>query len=165
MSAPQPAVVPVPASPDPVETERALTRVTCLVGRVRQHERLMAVAGLPPARAAAAILRHAAGSDPLRPGKPVARLSVEASHVTRQLGQLEKGGCVQRVPDPEDRRARRVRLAEAGPIAIDRTREVSLRSMRVAPADRSPEGLRLLAELFPRTVGDFVARAEAGIEP
>ncbi|MFC5958607.1 MarR family transcriptional regulator [Streptomyces pratens] len=165
---PVPAAVPVPASPDPVETEQALARVTCLVGRVRQHERLMAVAGLPPARAAAAILRHAAGSDPLRPGKPVARLSVEASHVTGQLGQLEKDGYVQRVPDPEARRARRarrVRLAEAGPTAADRMREVSLRSMRVAPADWSPEDLRLLAELFPRTVGDFVARAEAGIEP
>ncbi|MEF9901785.1 MarR family transcriptional regulator [Streptomyces sp. P9-A2] len=168
MSVPQPAVVSapagvsVPASPDPVETERALARVACPVGRVRQHERLMAVAGPPLHRAAAAILRHAAGSDPLRPGKPVARLSVEASHVTRQLGQLEKDGYVRRVPDPEDRR---VRLAEAGPAAADRMREVSLRSMRVAPADRSPEDLRLLSGLFPRTVGDFEARAEAGLEP
>ncbi|MFF0107332.1 MarR family winged helix-turn-helix transcriptional regulator [Streptomyces hirsutus] len=171
MSTPQPTVVPaptgvsLPASPDPVGVERALARVIHLVGRVRQHERLMAVAGLSLDRAAAAILRHAAGSDPLRPGTPAARLSVEASPVTRQPGRLEKGGYVQRVPGPEDRRARRVRLTEAGLTAADRIREVNLRGMRVAPADRPPEVLRLLAELFPRRVGDFVARAEAGIEP
>ncbi|MEV7862670.1 MarR family transcriptional regulator [Streptomyces hirsutus] len=164
---PAPTGVPLPASPDPVGIERALARVTHLVGRVRQHERLMAVAvaGLSLDRAAAAILRHAAGSDPLRPGPPAARLSVEASPVTRQPGRLEKDGRVQRVPDPEDRRARRVRPTEAGPTAADRIREVNLRGMRVAPADRPPEDLRLLAELFPRMVGDFVARAEAGIEP
>ncbi|WP_326750991.1 MarR family transcriptional regulator [Streptomyces hirsutus] len=162
---PAPTGVPLPASPDPVGIERALARVTHLVGRVRQHERPMAVAGLSLDRAAAAILRHAAGSDPLRPGAPAARLSVETSPATRQPGRLEKDGYVQRVPDPEDRRARRVRLTEAGPTAADRIREVDLRGMRVAPADRPPEDLRLLAELFPRVVGDFVARAEAGIEP
>ncbi|MEU2978633.1 MarR family transcriptional regulator [Streptomyces hirsutus] len=162
---PAPTGVPLPASPDPVGIERALARVAHLVGRVRQHERLMAVAALSPDRAAAAILRHAAGSDPLRPGTPAARLSAEASPVTRQPGRLEKDGRVQRVPDPEDRRARRVRPTGAGPTAADRIREVNLRGMRVAPADRPPEDLRLLAELFPRMVGDFVARAEAGIEP
>ncbi|MFI8306076.1 MarR family winged helix-turn-helix transcriptional regulator [Streptomyces sp. NPDC085927] len=171
MPAPQPTVVPaptevpVPASPDLVEIERALARVTHLVGRVRQHERLMTVAGLSLDRAAAAILRHAAESDPLRPGMLAARLSVEASHVTRQLGQLEKDGYVRRVPDPEDRRAQRVRLTEAGLTAAGRMREVSLRGMQVALADWSPEDLRLLAELFHRMVDDFVARAGAGIEP
>ncbi|CAM5559481.1 MarR family winged helix-turn-helix transcriptional regulator [Streptomyces hirsutus] len=162
---PAPTGVPLPASPDPVGIERALARVTHLVGRVRQHERPTAVAGLSLDRAAAAILRHAAGSDPLRPGTPAARLSVEASPVTRQPGRLEKDGRVQRVPDPEGRRAPRVRLTETGLTAADRIREVNLRGMRVAPADRPPEDLRLLAELFPRMVGDFVARAEAGIEP
>ncbi|MEU2599198.1 MarR family transcriptional regulator [Streptomyces hirsutus] len=163
--APAPTGVPLPASPDPVGIERALARVTHLVGRVRQYERPMAVAGLSLGRAAAAILRHAAGSDPLRPGAPAARPSVEASPVTRQPGRLEKDGRVQRVPAPEDRRARRVRPTEAGPTAADRIREVNLRGTRVAPADRPPEDLRLLAELSPRMVGDFVARAEAGIEP
>ncbi|MFD3618536.1 MarR family winged helix-turn-helix transcriptional regulator [Streptomyces sp. NPDC058676] len=154
---------PSPAAPVSVnvaEIERVLTRVTYLAGRARQHERLMAVAGLALDRAAVAILRHIAESEPLRPGVLAVRLSVEASHVTRQLRQLEQGGYVIRVADPDDRRAQRVQITDAGLAAVERIREVSRRGVEMALADWSEEDLEHLATLFRRMVGDFVAHAE-----
>ncbi|MFE1835657.1 MarR family winged helix-turn-helix transcriptional regulator [Streptomyces sviceus] len=161
MPTPSPASV---ARSEVAEIERALTRVTYLAGRARQHERLMALADLSLDRAAAAILRHVAESEPLRPGVLAVRLTVEASHVTRQLRQLESSGLVRRVPDPDDRRAQRVQITEAGLAAVDRMREASQRGIDVALADWSKEDLRQLATLFNRMVADFVAHAEADVD-
>ncbi|MDX3226633.1 MarR family transcriptional regulator [Streptomyces sp. ME19-01-6] len=162
MSTPSSAGAPV--STDVIAIERALTRIAYLAGRARQHERLMALAGLSLDRAAVAILRHIAESEPLRPGVLAVRLSVEASHVTRQLGQLEKAGYVIRIPDPDDRRAQRVQLTDAGLAAVERIREASRRGMAMALADWSPEDLGQLAGLFHRLADDFVTHAEADVE-
>ena len=161
MSTPPPEA---PVSADVIDIEQDFTRITYLAGRARQHERLMALAGLTLDRAAAAVLRHIAESEPLRPGVLAVRLSVEASHVSRQLRELEKDGYVVRVPDPDDSRAHRVRLTDAGRAAVDRMREASRRGMQTALADWSPEDLRQFATLFHRLVDDFVARAEAEVE-
>ncbi|MFD7246569.1 MarR family winged helix-turn-helix transcriptional regulator [Streptomyces massasporeus] len=146
-----------------VEIERALNRITHLTGRSRQHERLMAESGLSLDRAAVAILRHIAESEPLRPGVLAVRLSVEASHVTRQLQQLERAGHVVRVPDPDDRRAQRVQLTAAGLDAVERMREVRRRGMKATLAAWSHEDLGQLAGLFGRLVDDFVRHAEIEI--
>ncbi|GAA3806268.1 MarR family winged helix-turn-helix transcriptional regulator [Streptomyces coacervatus] len=152
--------VPAPVSANVHDIERALTRVAYLAGRARQHERLMSVAGLALDRAAVMILRHIAESEPLRPGVLAVRLSVEASHVTRQLRQLERGGYVVRVVDPDDRRAQRVQLTDVGLAAVDRIGEASRRGLGLALADWSAEDLEQLAALFHRLVDDFIAHAE-----
>ncbi|MFG3025314.1 MarR family winged helix-turn-helix transcriptional regulator [Streptomyces sp. NPDC048254] len=162
MSTPHPTAAPVPTAM--TEIERALTRITYLAGRARQHERLMAESGLSLDRAAAAILRYIAESEPLRPGVLAARLSVEASHITRQLRQLERAGYVVRAPDPDDRRAQRVQLTQAGLAAVERIQEVRRRGMEMALADWSPEDLVQLSVLFHRLVDDFVAHAEVNID-
>ncbi|MFE2425862.1 MarR family winged helix-turn-helix transcriptional regulator [Streptomyces sp. NPDC059373] len=154
-----------PVSTEVSEIEQALTRVAYLAGRARQHERLMAIAGLSLDRAATAILRNIAESEPLRPGVLAVRLSVEASHVSRQLRQLEKDGYVIRVPDPDDSRAHRIQLTDAGLAAVERIREASRRGIEMALADWSTEDLRQLATLFHRLVDDFVTHAEAEVEP
>ncbi|WP_371673511.1 MarR family transcriptional regulator [Streptomyces sp. NBC_00289] len=154
----------VPASPEVVEIERALTRITYLSTRARQHDRLMALAGVPLDRAAVALLRQIADSEPLRPGELANRLGVEASHVTRTVQQLQKSGYVTRVPDPEDRRAQRVQLTDSGQQAVDRVRDAGSRGMMLALADWSPEELRQLATLFHRMVDDFLSHAEDGAE-
>lgn len=159
--------IPPPATPVPedvIAVEQALTRITYLAARARQHDRLMALAGLPLDRAAVAILRHLAEADPLRPGMLAVRLSVEASHVTRQLKQLEKSGLVVRFPDPEDRRAQLIQLTEAGRATIERVREAGRRGMHVALADWAPDDLRQLASLFHRLVDDFVTHTEAPMD-
>ncbi|MER6424730.1 MarR family transcriptional regulator [Streptomyces sp. NPDC001137] len=158
MPAQRSAPASVPANVNDIE--RALTRVTYLAGRARQHERLMAMAGLPLDRAAVAILRHIAESEPMRPGVLAVRLSVEASHVTRQLRQLEQGGQVVRIADPDDRRAQRVQITDLGLATVDRIREANCRGLQMALADWSGEDLEQLATLFRRLVDDFVAHAE-----
>jgi DNA-binding MarR family transcriptional regulator len=156
---PTPPFPDVPASPEVAEIERALSRITYLGTRARQHDRLMAVADVPLDRAAVALLRQIADSEPQRPGELAHRLGVEASHVTRTAQQLEKAGYVTRVPDPDDRRAQRIRLTDAGREAIDRIRQAGARGMQAALADWSPEELRRLATLFHRMVDDFLRHA------
>jgi DNA-binding MarR family transcriptional regulator len=162
MSTLSPATAPVPE--DVAEIERVLTRIAYLAGRARQHERLMTLAGLPLDRAAVAILRYISESEPLRPGVLAVRMSVEASHVTRQLGQLEQLGHVVRIPDPDDGRAQRIQLTDTGLAAVNRIRDVSRRGIEVALADWSAEDLRSLAALFHRLVDDFVTHAEAPMD-
>ncbi|WP_225094921.1 MarR family winged helix-turn-helix transcriptional regulator [Streptomyces sp. CoH27] len=145
------------ASPEVVDIERALTRVTYLSTRSRQHERLIALAGVPLDRAAVALLRQIADSEPLRPGELAQRLGVEASHVTRTVQQLQKAGYVSRVPDPADRRAQRIQLTDAGREAVGRIRDAGARGMQLALAGWRPEELRQMATLFHRMVDDFLA--------
>ncbi|MFE4968524.1 MarR family winged helix-turn-helix transcriptional regulator [Streptomyces sp. NPDC056660] len=153
------------ASPEVVEIERALTRITYLSTRARQHERLMALAGVPLDRAAVALLRQVADSEPQRPGELAQRLGVEASHVTRTVQQLQRSGYVTRVPDPDDRRAQRIELTDAGRDAVHRVRDAGACGMQLALDDWTPEELRQLATLFHRMVDDFLTYAvedEAG---
>ncbi|MGW7547204.1 MarR family winged helix-turn-helix transcriptional regulator [Streptomyces sp. NPDC054770] len=156
------------ATPEVMEIERALTRITYLSTRARQHERLMALAGVPLDRAAVALLRQVADSEPLRPGELAQRLGVEASHVTRTVQQLQRSGHVTRVPDPDDRRAQRIELTDAGRAAVERVRDAGARGMQLALNDWEPAELRQLATLFHRMVDDFLAYAvedEPGQEP
>ncbi|MFE1960285.1 MarR family winged helix-turn-helix transcriptional regulator [Streptomyces sp. NPDC059479] len=159
---PKPAAPPA-SSAHVNEIARALDRISYLTSRARQHERLMALAGVELDRAASALLQRIAESEPLRLGELAARMSVEASHVTRQVQQMEKAGYVTRVPDPDDRRAQRIGLTAAGQRAVDRIREASRRGMEMALADWSPEELEQLATLFHRMVDDFVARADVDV--
>ncbi|MFE5919466.1 MarR family winged helix-turn-helix transcriptional regulator [Streptomyces sp. NPDC056468] len=156
---PLPELPDTPASPEVIEIERALTRITYLSTRARQHDRLMALAHVPLDRAAVALLRQVADSESLRPGELANRLGVEASHVTRTVQQLQKSGYVTRVPDPQDRRAQRIELTEPGRQAIARVREAGARGMQIALSDWTPEELRQLATLFHRMVDDFLAHA------
>ncbi|MGW2835461.1 MarR family winged helix-turn-helix transcriptional regulator [Streptomyces sp. NPDC001286] len=156
---PLPDVPGTPASDEVVEIERALTRITYLSTRARRHERLMALAGVPLDRAAVALLRQVADSEPLRPGELAIRLGVEASHVTRTVQQLQKSGYVTRVPDPDDRRAQRIELTEAGREAMARVRDAGARGMQLALSEWTPEELWQLATLFHRMVDDFLAYA------
>ena len=156
---PLPELPESPASDEVIEIERALTRITYLSTRARQHDRLMALAGVPLDRAAVALLRQVADSDPLRPGELANRLGVEASHVTRTVQQLQKSGYVTRVPDPDDRRAQRIQLTEAGQQAIDRVRAAGVRGMQHALSAWKPEELRQLATLFHRMVDDFLSHS------
>lgn len=149
-------------SPEVIEIERALTRATQLIGRARLHERLMAPTGVPLDRAAVTVLRQIADSEPLRPGELADRLAVEASHVTRQVQQLQKSGYVIRVPDRDDRRAQRVELTPRGRRAVDRVQEARCRGMQMAMADWPHEELQDFAALVHRLADAFVIRVEAG---
>lgn len=57
----------------------------------------------PLDRAAVALPRQAAGSEPPRPGEPARRPGGEASQVTRTVQQPQQRGYVTRVPTPKGR--------------------------------------------------------------
>lgn len=155
----EPLPLPSTATPEVIEIERALTRITYLSTRARQHDRLMTLVSVPLDRAAVALLRQVADSEPLRPGELAQRLGVEASHVTRTVQQLQKSGYVTRVPDPDDGRAQRIQLTEAGRAAVGRVRDAGARGMQLALADWSPDELGQLATLFHRMVDDFLSHS------
>src|SRR6266705_2402578 len=91
---------------DLVELERALTRISHLLTRAKQHDRTVAEAGVAVDRASVPLLRLLADAEePMRLGELAVRLAVEAPHVTRQVQRLERTGYVERVPDPCDGRA------------------------------------------------------------
>ena len=159
MSATTPAVA-APVSTEIVDIEVALTEIAYLASRARQHERLMAVAGLSLDRSAAAVLRHLAQAEPVRASELATRLAVEASHVTRQVQQLERTGHVVRVPDPDDGRAQLIELTDAGRRTVERMRVVGCLGMQQVLGDWPAEDLSRLAVLFRRMVDDFVAHAE-----
>jgi len=147
--------------PDIEDIERALTRIAHLFGRHRQHNRQASEAGVPIDRAAVPLLRLLADTpDPMRPSELAARLGVEAPHVTRQVQRLEKAGYVERVPDPDDRRAQWVRLRDPGYEAVEAIRAVGRRWMFEALAEWSPAERQQLATLFHRMVDDFVAHSD-----
>lgn len=93
----------------------------------------------------------------MRSGELAARLEVEAPHVTRQVQRLQHAGYVDRVPDPDDRRAQLIQLTPSGRAASDRIREAGTSSMQAALADRPPQELHQLATLLHRMVDDFLA--------
>lgn len=70
------------------------------------------------------------------------------------MQQLQRSGYVTRVPDPDDRRAQRIELTDAGREAVAGVRDAGVRAMQPAPADWSPQELRQLATLFHRMVDD-----------
>ncbi|GAA2452863.1 MarR family transcriptional regulator [Actinomadura vinacea] len=149
----------MPPPPPPsgiVEIERALSKISHLLTRARRHDRTVAEAGVPVDRAAVPLLRLLADAgEPMRPGELAARLAVEAPHVTRLVQRLEKAGYVERVPDPGDGRAQRVRLRAAGRDAVDCICEVGHRWMAEALSGWSPEDRRRLADLVDRMADDI----------
>jgi DNA-binding MarR family transcriptional regulator len=149
------------APDDMVELERALTRISHLMTRAKQHDRTVIEAGVAIDRASAPLLRVLADApDPVRMGTLADRLAVEAPHVSRQVQRLERAGLVERVPDPDDGRAQRVRITERGAETVECVRAVVRRRMAEALADWSDEDRHRLAVLCHRMVDDFLDHAE-----
>lgn len=154
-------MVAMTAPEDMIEIERALTRIAHLLTRARQHDRTVVEAGVAVDRAGAPVLRLLADAPaPMRMGELADRLAVEAPHVTRQVQRLERAGFVERVPDPSDGRAQRVRITAGGAEAVEGIRAVGRRRMAEALAAWSDEDRHRLAVLCHRMVDDFLRHAE-----
>ena len=70
------------------------------------------------------LLGVVAAHGPMRPGHIAAKLSVDASVVSRQLAGLHRNGLVERGPDPADRRAELISLSPAGHERLAHARQV-----------------------------------------
>ena len=95
------------------EAARLQSAIRALVGRFSVSERAdVSCCGMTVAQAAALEALRAEG--PQRPGALGRRLGISPSTVSRNLGLLEERGLIERVADPRDGRASRVRLTRRG---------------------------------------------------
>jgi DNA-binding MarR family transcriptional regulator/SAM-dependent methyltransferase len=102
----------VPPRPTDREAHRLQADIRAMVRRFSLAERAdVSCCGMTVAQAATL---QALRAEDLRLGELARRLGIAASTLTRNLARLEERGLVRRVGDPEDRRASRVGLTEAG---------------------------------------------------
>lgn len=101
------------------------------------------------------------GGGPLRVGEIAKRMQVVGPHVTRHVNELERRGLVQRIPDPDDRRARLVELTPGGAEAVGRYLQTVLGTLGEALAGWSPEDRRTFGRLLDRFATDLTTRLGA----
>ncbi|WP_433790687.1 MarR family winged helix-turn-helix transcriptional regulator [Actinoplanes sp. CA-252034] len=119
-----------------------LSQLGTVLNRSRLIERATESAGLGLDRPGLGVLVSLqTGGGPLRVGEIAKRMQVVGPHVTRHVNELERRGLVQRVPDPDDRRARLVELTPPAP----RRSAATCRPCSAPSAKPSPTGLRRTA--------------------
>ncbi len=108
-----------------------------------------------------AVLARLGKGEAMRASDLAAGEGTDASTMSRRLAQMAERGLVERVPDPDDRRAWLVRATDAGTRAFraERTRRVALVTDRVA--DWEPADVEHLAGLIARLNTAF-ERSEEG---
>ena len=114
------------------------TRLDTELGMLRRRLHQMAVAlarnaqeGLDPGSYAILGALYQSGDD-LRGGTLAERFGLDKSTISRQLVQLDELGLIERVPDPQDGRARLIHITERG-----RARVLQLRALRARWLDRA----------------------------
>jgi DNA-binding MarR family transcriptional regulator len=129
--------------------QAALQIVAGSITQVRVHERLLHAAGVRLDRAGAALLYklHAHG-DSLRVTDLAELLGVDAPTVTRKIQQLERTELVSRHPDPDDRRATRIKLTRAGRRTLERVLKARRDWLDRLVADWDDDDLAALASLL-----------------
>ena len=97
----------------------------------------VAEAGIGVTPGEARTLAHVARSGPLRQTTLADFMGVEAMTVTGFIDRLEAKHLVQRLPDPDDRRAKLVQTTEAANDVLRAIRQLSQGASRVASAGMS----------------------------
>jgi DNA-binding MarR family transcriptional regulator len=137
-------------------TVGAFRRLIATLNRAKTHDRLTETAGVRLDRPDVQILVHLLdASEPLRVGVIAEGLQVESPHVTRHVAALEQRGLVERVRDPDDRRAWRIALTEDGAEVADRCRRVTSDWFEGALADWSQEDRAELSRLLVKLSDDL----------
>ncbi|XVV10688.1 MarR family winged helix-turn-helix transcriptional regulator [Actinoplanes sp. CA-131856] len=95
-----------------------------------------------------ATLRRAGDPFQLSPGELAASMMLSTGGTTARLDRLEKGGLVERLPSPSDRRSVLVRLTEAGYEVVERAVGAGLAEQQRLLGDLPSEKLRQLDDLL-----------------
>jgi DNA-binding MarR family transcriptional regulator len=119
---------------------------------VLDHDRKLAVSeALDLSWTRSLVLRRLA-KEPLTLRALADRLAADPPYVTLMVDDLEKRGLVQRLPHPEDRRAKLVQLTAAGRAAAERADAIldePPSALSEAPAEDLAALLRVLGPLAP----------------
>lgn len=114
----------------------------------------VARAGYDDIRSAHVLLFRYPGPDGLRPSDLAARLQLSKQSINDLVRHLEQAGYLTLEPDPEDGRARRVRLTVKGKRLQRSAREAAAAAERRIEEDLGPGRLKELKEML-----DVVVRA------
>ena len=100
-------------------------------------EHRVAEAGLGVTPAEARVLAHLRRTGPIRQHLLADRLCVAQMSLCGFLDRLEQAGLVQRAPDPDDRRAKRVHLTDAAGPVLDQIAAIGAEMRTLARAGMS----------------------------
>jgi DNA-binding MarR family transcriptional regulator len=129
-----------------------------LMGVGRRFRRRSATATIDPG--AFWLLRSLLDEDPVRPTDLATSLGLDTSTVSRHLSQLHRAGLVERSVDPDDRRAQRVELSEAGRVEVDAALASRRRLLERSMSDWSDEDIELLHHLITRMLAGLESTEE-----
>ncbi|MDX6260903.1 MAG: hypothetical protein QOH84_2591 [Kribbellaceae bacterium] len=155
----------VPEEARDTPAQEVLEGVSSLIRAVRciEHRHLWPDSGLR--RADASVLKVLAKDGEQRGGEIAAKLSVDASVVSRQLSALEGDGLVSRRPDPADARVSLVQLSEAGRARLEALYAGYARQLRSALADWDDDEMAAAAEVLRRVAAAVTRTAESPKHP
>jgi DNA-binding MarR family transcriptional regulator len=94
---------------------------------------------------------------PVRSSDLAKELFLDQSTVSRHVAHLEADGLIEKVADPDDRRATQLHLTELGHKHIQDFWHKRIEAMREGFEHWDPEDLRTLTRLMTRYVEDFSA--------
>jgi DNA-binding MarR family transcriptional regulator len=142
----------VPGVERDTPAQEVLEGVSALIRAVRciEHRHLWPTS---LRRADASVLKVLAKDGEQRSGDIAAKLSVDASVVSRQLSALESDGLVVRRPDPTDARVSLTDLSPIGRARLEALYAGFTLQLRAALADWSDDDMAAAAETLDRVAG------------
>lgn len=99
---------------------------------------------------------------PRRSGELARELGVDKSTMSRQVQALEREGLVERLDDPEDRRAALIQLSAEGSRSVQAERTKRRQALRGLLSAWSPEDRATFATLLARLNADVIAADRPG---
>jgi DNA-binding MarR family transcriptional regulator len=144
------------------DLQEVLASLSYLLTRPSAHDWLRSRARVRIGRADVHLLTAlSADGGACRVGDLADRLLVEPSHVTRQVAGLQEQGLVERLPDPGDRRARKVSITPEGDALLVRMRRTSREVLRQTLHDAEPADLDATVRILRRLVERYAAAVRA----
>jgi len=101
------------------------------------------------------LLKNIAGQGPLRVTELASCTNLDPSTVSRHVAQLHRAGLLERTPDPEDGRAHRLQLTEAGQSRLHGAFERRRVLLRQALDHWAADDVALLDQLLGRFLADI----------
>ncbi|MEV0849820.1 MarR family transcriptional regulator [Streptomyces sp. NPDC049954] len=145
-----------PQAPPEAALHGALLDLAYAMSGSRVHTRLRTEAEVPVDRAGLALLRILTAADgPLRMGELANALMVRASHVSREVRNLQRRGLVDLLPEAGDLRVRRITATPRGRELVSRAEAASQGWLNDALGDFSAEELRITAAVIRRIVDTY----------
>ncbi len=140
----------------------ALRSVTRTMHTPRTHQRIERSAGVQLDKLSEVILLQATGDSDckLRLTDIAERVGVELSSVSRKAQKLETLGLVERMPDPEDGRASKLRITGAGTTQVTSLARARSDLADAALASWSDKDRKQLTALLQRFAADLSEQLE-----